>query len=150
MKTQWHPANDQILVRPCIVSDRTTSGLILPDNAQERERPLKGIVLAVGAGMVNQETGLLIPISTQEGDLIAFGKYGGIEWKDRGESFLLIRENEILLRARAHGYVLIDHVLERATGAVTVSHESDERCEHCPRETSPVLLEERERLIKER
>jgi chaperonin GroES len=145
--TLWQPSNDQVLVRPCIPSDRTAFGLILPENAKERERPLKGIVVSKGPGLLNPESGVLVPVQAQIGDLVAFGLYAGLEWKDRGETFLLVRDCEILLRSTTGDHELVEHQLERAQGTQTVIHEAEERCEHCPKEVSEVITSERKRIV---
>lgn len=146
--TLWQPSNDQVLVRPCIPSDRTAFGLILPENSKERERPLKGIVIAKGPGLLNPETGVLVPVQAQVGELAAFGLYAGLEWKDRGETFLLVRDCEILLRSQPGNFQLTEHQIERAEGTQTVVHEAEERCEHCPKETSELITKERRRIVE--
>ena len=58
---------------------KTAGGLFIPDTA--KEKPQKGLIVAVGNGKI-QEDGSLRKLDVKEGDKILFAKYSGsdIEW----------------------------------------------------------------------
>jgi len=72
----------------------TASGLVLPDTA-EKEKPIKGRVIAVGPGKRN-EKGELMPLAVKVGDLVLFKKYGPDEIEIHGKKYLVAEESEIL------------------------------------------------------
>ncbi len=72
----------------------TKSGIVLPDSA-EKEKPIKGKVLAVGPGKLN-EKGERIPMSVKVGDMVIFKKYGPDEIEMDGKKYLVGDEDDIL------------------------------------------------------
>ncbi|MEM1350678.1 MAG: co-chaperone GroES, partial [Myxococcota bacterium] len=74
--------------------EKTSGGIIIPETA--KEKPLEGIVRAVGPGKPNTETGELISLQVAEGDRILFGKYSGTEVTLEGEEHLILREEDVL------------------------------------------------------
>ena len=72
-------------------------GIIIPDTA--KEKPQEGEVIAVGAGKL--EKGHRIPLDVKAGDRILFGKYTGSEIKIDGQEYLILREEEILVKLGA-------------------------------------------------
>ena len=88
------PLSDRVILRRLKESDSTTpGGLFIPDTA--KEKPLEGVVVAVGKGKVLESGGRLEP-DVQPGDRVLFGKYSGTEVKVDGEELLIVREEEIL------------------------------------------------------
>jgi len=49
----------------------------------------------VGAGRVTEE-GKTIPLSIKEGDVIIFSKYGGSELKLEDQTYMLVKESDVL------------------------------------------------------
>ena len=47
------PLADRVLIQPTAAEEVTAAGIIIPDSA--KEKPLKGKVLAVGAGTKDEE-----------------------------------------------------------------------------------------------
>jgi chaperonin GroES len=141
---QWEPLGDQILVRPLVSPDRTAGGLFVPD--ESRERPQRGVVVAVGAGAPAELTGQLRPVSVTLGDLVAFGKYAGVEHDFNGQRVLLMRDQEALARVPEGGYTLVEHTDPR--GQVT-AHLTGETCEQCPVPARADLSAERAKLLGE-
>lgn len=89
------PLHDRILVKRVEAEERSKGGLIIPDSA--KEKPVEGLVVAVGSGTRNK-TGDLIPLEVKAGDKVLFSKYSGTEVKvqlDGGEH-LILREDDIL------------------------------------------------------
>jgi chaperonin GroES len=71
----------------------TSSGLYLPDTAQEK--PQEAIVIAVGPGKL-LDNGQRIAIDLKPGDRVLFAKYSGTEIKQGTEEYLILRESDIL------------------------------------------------------
>ena len=82
------PLADRVLVRPAAQEEKTTSGIIIPDSA--KEKPLKGVVVAVGGGTKDEEMIL------KAGDTVLYGKYTGTEIEHEGEKYLIMRQSDVL------------------------------------------------------
>ena len=82
------PLADRVVIAPLAAETTTASGIIIPDNAQEK--PQKGSVFACGKGTKDD------PITVKVGDNILYGKYAGTELKYEGEDYLIMRESDIL------------------------------------------------------
>ena len=88
------PLYDRIVVKRIEDStEKTASGLFIPDSA--KEKPQEGEVIAVGAGKRNDDC-KLIPLDVKAGDRILFGKYSGSDITLDGDEFLIMREDEVL------------------------------------------------------
>ena len=70
------PLSDRIVVKPEPAEEKTASGIILPDTAQEK--PQMGTVLATGPGKVS-DSGDLVKMTLKNGDKVLYGKYSGTE-----------------------------------------------------------------------
>jgi chaperonin GroES len=81
------PLGDRVVVEPAPAEEKTSSGIIIPDTA--KEKPQKGVVLAVGKGKVDE------PMTVKVGDTVLYGKYGGTELKIDGKDLLMMRESDI-------------------------------------------------------
>jgi len=87
------PLSDRIVVRPEPAEEKTASGIILPDTAQEK--PQIGTVMAVGPGKTS-DSGDLVKMSLKKGDKVLYGKYSGTEIAVDGDDVLIMRESDIL------------------------------------------------------
>ncbi|MFB6262366.1 MAG: co-chaperone GroES [Bradymonadaceae bacterium] len=87
------PLEDRVLVERLESEEKTDSGIVIPDSAQEK--PQKGIVRATGPGKVGED-GDRIPLQVSEGDTVVFGKYTGNEITLQGEEHIIMRESELL------------------------------------------------------
>ena len=90
---KFRPLHDRVVVRRIEADERTKSGIIIPDSAQEK--PSEGAVIAVGPGG-RDESGKLIPIDMKVGDHILFGKWSGTEVKIDGEDLIIMKESDVL------------------------------------------------------
>jgi chaperonin GroES len=88
------PLNDYVLVEPIKQEEVTKGGIIIPDTARE-ERAIKGKVIAVGPGKVNDQ-GERIPLNIKEGQIILFKKYAPDEIKIDDKEYYFIREDDIM------------------------------------------------------
>ena len=87
MSTKIKPLADRVLIKVSEAETKTASGIIIPDNAQEK--PQKGTVIAVGKGTKEN------PMSVNVGDTVLYGKYAGTELKHDGEEFIIMKESDI-------------------------------------------------------
>lgn len=88
------PLGDRLIVRRFEAEEKTTGGIILPDNA--KSKPQKGKVLAVGPGKVDKN-GKHQAMQVSEGDTVLFTSWAGDEFKERaGDAILVMREEDIL------------------------------------------------------
>jgi chaperonin GroES len=87
------PLQDRIIVKRIAEEEKTKGGLIIPDTA--KEKPLEGLVVAVGNGKV-LKNGKVRPLDVKPGDRVLFVKYAGNEVKLDGEEHLMLREEDIL------------------------------------------------------
>lgn len=88
MELNIKPLADRVLIEPAAAETTTASGIIIPDTA--KEKPQKGIVVAVGTGKKDE------PITVKKGDTVLYGKYSGTELKFEGKDYLMMRESDIL------------------------------------------------------
>jgi len=86
------PLEDRVVVKLVEREDKTSSGIVLPDTAQEK--PQKATVMAAGPG--KYDDGKLTPMPVKKGDLVLFAKYSGTEVKLDGEEYLVLRASDIL------------------------------------------------------
>lgn len=87
------PLADRIVVEHVEQSEKTNTGIFLPDTA--KEKPQEGMVRAVGSGRVTDE-GKTLPMSVKVGDRIIYSKYSGSEIKVDGKEYLIISEKDVL------------------------------------------------------
>ena len=88
MAIKIQPLSDRVLVEPQAAETKTASGIIIPDSA--KEKPQKGIVVAVGNGKKDHQ------MTVKVGDTVLYGKYSGTELKHEGQDYLMMREDDIL------------------------------------------------------
>ena len=93
MSVSIKPLEDRIVVRPMAAEQVTSSGLVIPDTAQEK--PQEAEVIAVGPGRVDDK-GNRIPVDVAVGDMVIFSKYGGTELKYGGEEYLVLSARDVL------------------------------------------------------
>lgn len=82
------PLGNRVLVEPAAAEQKTVSGIIIPDSAQEK--PQKGTVVAAGKGKKDEE------MEVKVGDTVLYGKYAGTELTIEGKNYLIMTQNDIL------------------------------------------------------
>ncbi len=91
------PLHDRVVIRRSEEETKTAGGIVLPGSAAEK--PNRGEVLAVGAGLV-LENGEVRPLAVKVGDTVMFASYVGNESplpvKFEGEDLLVMSEKLIL------------------------------------------------------
>jgi chaperonin GroES len=90
----FKPLSNHLFLEPLEEEKKTMSGIVLPDSA-EKEKPIKGKVLAVGPGKI-QENGTTRAMSVKVGDVVLFKKYGPDEIELEGKKYLVGDEDDIL------------------------------------------------------
>ena len=87
------PLHDRVVVKRMEEERTSAGGIVIPDSAAEK--PMKGEVIAVGNGKVN-DAGEVRMLDVKVGDQDLFGKYSGTEIKIDGDDVLIMREEDIL------------------------------------------------------
>lgn len=87
------PLGDRVVVKRAEAETTTLGGIVLPDSA--KDKPQRGEVLAVGEGYVRRD-GKKVALTVKAGDCILFSSYAGDEIKVGDETYLLMRESDIL------------------------------------------------------
>jgi chaperonin GroES len=90
----FKPLSNHLFLEPLEEEKTTKSGIVLPDTA-EKEKPIKGKVLAVGPGKM-RDNGTTQPMSVKVGDTVLFKKYGPDEIEMDGKKYLVGDEDDIL------------------------------------------------------
>ncbi len=105
---------DRVLVEPEEGSDKTTSGLYLPDTVKEKQKVVGGYVVKTGPGYpvhdphISQEPWVdrskkeikYIPLQANEGDYAIFLKESAIEIEFEGKKYLIVPHASILALVR--------------------------------------------------
>jgi len=87
------PLHDRVIVKRLEEEKTSPGGIVIPDTATEK--PIRGEVLAVGNGKI-QENGDVRKLDVKKGDKVLFGKYSGTEVKVDGDDLLVLREDDIM------------------------------------------------------
>jgi chaperonin GroES len=87
------PLHDRVVVKRLDIERKTSSGIVIPENAAEK--PDQGEVIAVGNGKYD-DSGKLRPVGVKVGEKVLFGKYSGQTVKVDGDELLVLREEDIM------------------------------------------------------
>ena len=82
-----------MLIKHVSEDEQVRGGIIIPDSA--KEKPQEAEVIALGTGGKDSD-GKVVEFSVKVGDRVLTSKYGGTEVKIDGETYLLVREDDIL------------------------------------------------------
>jgi chaperonin GroES len=92
-KIKIQPVGDRILVKFAAEKEQVRGGVIIPDSA--KEKPQEAKIIALGRGTKDKDGGLH-PFEVKVGDTVLLAKFAGAEVKLDGESYTLVREDDIL------------------------------------------------------
>ncbi len=87
------PLGDRVLVKAVEEDEQIRGGIYIPDSA--KEKPQEAEIVALGTGAKNDK-GEALPFNVKLGDKVIVSKYGGTEVKFDGETYTLLREDDIL------------------------------------------------------
>ena len=82
-----------MLIKHADEDEQVRDGIIIPDSA--KEKPQEAEVIALGTGAKDSDV-KAVPFNVKVGDRVLTSKYGGSEVKIDGETYLLVREDDIL------------------------------------------------------
>ena len=82
------PIGDMVLLKDKDQERKSVGGIIIPDNT--KEKPLEGVVVAVGNGTKE------VTMEVKVGDKVLYGKYAGTEVTVDGKEYLIMRQQDVL------------------------------------------------------
>jgi chaperonin GroES len=91
---KFKPLSNHVFLEALEEEKKTAGGIVLPDSA-EREKPIKGKVLASDLARKNDQ-GAVQPMAVKVGDVVLFKKYGPDEIEVEGKKYLVGDEDDIL------------------------------------------------------
>ncbi|MCH3987725.1 MAG: co-chaperone GroES [Lachnospiraceae bacterium] len=86
------PLGDRVVIKAIMEEETTKSGIVLP--GQAKEKPQQAVVVAVGPGGVVD--GKEVKMEVKPGDKIIYSKYAGTEVKLEDESYIIVKQSDIL------------------------------------------------------
>lgn len=86
------PLGDRVILKHLKAEEKTKSGIILPDSAQEK--PQEALVVAVGPG--EEVDGKKTSMQVKEGDRVIYSKYAGTEVKFEEEEYQIVDQKDII------------------------------------------------------
>ena len=92
-KVNVKPLGDRVLLKHAEEDEQVRDGIIIPDSA--KEKPQEAEVIALGTGGKDGD-GNAVEFNVKVGDRVLTSKYGGTEVKIGGETYMLVREDDIL------------------------------------------------------
>lgn len=88
------PLHERVVVRCIEVEQKTSGGIVLPGNAQDK--PTRGEVIAIGKGKI-LDNGAIRPLDVKIGDTVIFKEsFGVAKQKIEDEELLIMSESDIL------------------------------------------------------
>jgi chaperonin GroES len=93
MTVKIRPLHNRVIIKRKDEENTSAGGIVLPDSAAEK--PMQGVVMAVGGGK-KLDSGDLMPMDLQVGDNVLFGKYAGTEVKVNGEDLMVMTEDDVM------------------------------------------------------
>ena len=93
MSLRIRPLGDRVIIERMEEEQTTKSGIVIPDSA--KEKPSRGLVLAVGEGKAC-DNGQVRKPDLSVGDKVLFGKYAGTEVKLDDKELVVMREEDVM------------------------------------------------------
>ena len=88
------PIENRLIITAIEAEGITRGGVIIPDLGQEI--PMKGKVISIGPGKMNEMDGSRLPMTVKVDDIVIFPKFGPMKFKEGDDEYIIIREEEIL------------------------------------------------------
>ena len=86
------PLGDRVVLKQEVAEETTKSGIVL--TGQTKEKPQQAEVVAVGPGGVVDGKEVTMMVSV--GDKVIYSEYAGTEVELDGETYLIVKQNDIL------------------------------------------------------
>ncbi len=86
------PLGDRVVLKQLVAEETTASGIVLP--GQNKEKPQQAEVIAVGPGGIID--GKEIKMEVNVGEQVIYSKYAGTEVEVEDETFIIVKQNDIL------------------------------------------------------
>ena len=86
------PLGDRVVLKQEVAEETTKSGIVL--TGQTKEKPQQAEVVAVGPGGIVDGKEVTMMVSV--GDKVIYSKYAGTEVELNGETYLIVKQNDIL------------------------------------------------------
>ncbi len=93
-KVDLKPLGDRVVLEILNDTEQSAGGIYIPDTA--REKPQRGVVLAIGPGRLNENTGKREEMQVKVGQVVLFGKYTGTDVKLGAREVKILSEKDIL------------------------------------------------------
>ncbi len=87
------PLDNRVVIEQVDAEDKTSGGIYLPDNAQEK--PQIGKVVVAGPGTL-LDTGKRSAMSVKKGDEVVYGKFMGNDIEVGNKKYVILRETDLL------------------------------------------------------
>ncbi len=87
-KINIRPLGDRVVVEPAKAEEKTVSGIIIPNDSQEK--PNQGTVVAIPEKTEDNN------VTVKVGDTVLYGQYAGTEIDIDGDNYLIMSETDIL------------------------------------------------------
>ncbi len=88
------PLGDRVVLKQLEAEEKTASGIILTESAQEK--PQQAEVVAVGPG--GEVDGKTIVMQVQVGDKVIYSKYAGTDVKLGDDKYIIVKQSDILAK----------------------------------------------------
>ena len=99
------PFDARVVIEKPQKEQQTESGIFLPDTVDEQSQTAQGVVVSVGPGSRNMNTGEYMEIPIKEGDTIIYTKFSAMEVQYEGEEYFFVAERDIIAVIENHsGY----------------------------------------------
>lgn len=86
------PLGDKVIMKQMEAEEKTKSGIVL--TSQSKEKPYEAEVIAVGPG--GNINGNEVVMVVKPGDRVIYSQYGGSQVKFDGETYIVIKQSDIL------------------------------------------------------
>lgn len=90
------PILDRIFILQSKGEDKVAGSIVIPDS--ERQKPCKGIVVAVGLGWITSTTGQLVPMIVKVGDTVIYNEHSATTVELDGVDYLCVKEGDLLYK----------------------------------------------------
>ena len=90
------PFDARVVIEKPQKEQQTESGIFLPDTVSEQAQTAQGVVVSVGQGSRNMNTGEYMEIPINVGDTIIYTKFSAVEVQHEGKDYFVVAERDII------------------------------------------------------